>query len=188
MTMDHALMLDPAIGSLLIGSFVLLFAGAAGHKLRDLDRFAEVFAGYDIAPRLVRWRLTWLVPVAEILLALGLLLPASRTAAAALAAALLSAYAVAIAVNLRAGRRLVACGCGGPDQRRPIAAWMVWRNLLLAAVLGAATLPRNARPLEWTDAVTLAFGLTSVALLYSCAERLLGERGRAREAGIRGRA
>jgi Methylamine utilisation protein MauE len=100
------------------------------------------------------------------------------------AAALLLTYAIAISINLRAGRELVACGCGGPDQRRPIAGWMVWRNLLLALGLGLATLPWSARKLEWTDGATLAFGLTSIALLYSCAERLLGDLGRTRDSGM----
>jgi uncharacterized membrane protein YphA (DoxX/SURF4 family) len=184
--MNHAVMLDPAIGSLIVGCFVLLFVSAASHKLRDLKQFAHVFAGYNIAPAVNRWRLSWLVPMAEILVALGLLLPVSRAAAAAAAAALLLSYAIAITINLRAGRSAIACGCGGPDQRRPIAAWMVWRNLLLAIVLSLTMLPWNARELEWTDGATLGFGLVAMALLYSCAERLLGELGRARDAGIRG--
>src|SRR5450631_2695749 len=119
--MNRALMLDPAIGSLMIGSFVLLFISAANHKLRDLKQFAQVFAGYNIASVLNRWRLTWMVPAVETLVALGLLLPASRAAATAVAAALLVSYALAIGVNLRAGGRAIACGCAGPDQRRPIA-------------------------------------------------------------------
>jgi len=184
--MNHDVMLDPVIGSLLVGCFVLLFASAASHKLRDPAQFAQVFAGYGIAPQLSRWRLTWLVPVVEVLLAIGLLLPASRTAAAATAAGVLLGYAIAIAINLRAGRRLVACGCGGPDRQRPIAAWMVWRNALLAAAVGITMLPWDDRPLQWTDAVTVGFGLLTIALLYACAERLLGELGRARTAGIHG--
>jgi len=93
-------------------------------------------------------------------------------------------YAIAIAINLRAGRRLVACGCGGPDQQRPIAAWMVWRNALLAAAVGLTMLPWSTRQLQWTDAVTVGFGLLTIALLYACVERLLGELGRARAAGV----
>src|ERR1700680_3080369 len=149
--MNHAVMLDPAIGSLIVGCFVLLFVSAASHKLRDLKQFAQVYAGYNIAPVVIRWRLSWLVPMAEMLVALGLLLPMSRAAAAAAGAALLLSYAIAITINLRAGRSAIACGCGGPDQRRPIAAWMVWRNLLLAILLGLTMLPWNARELEWTD-------------------------------------
>src|ERR1700676_5171182 len=145
--MNHAVMLDPVIGSLLVGCFVLLFVSAASHKLRDLQQFAQVFAGYNIAPLVNRWRLSWLVPVLEILIALGLLLPASRAATTVVAVALLVSYALAISVNLRAGHNAIACGCGGPDQRRPIAAWMVWRNLLLASLLGLTLLPWTARPL-----------------------------------------
>jgi uncharacterized membrane protein YphA (DoxX/SURF4 family) len=184
--MKHAIMLDPVIGSLLVSCFALLFVTAASHKLRDLKQFAQVFAGYGIAPVVHRWHLSWLVPLLEIMVAIGLLLPATRAAAVAAAAALLLSYAIAIAINLRAGRNLVACGCGGPDQRRPIAGWMVWRNLILAAALGPAMLPWDARELEWTDAATLGFGLLAIALLYACAERLVGEIGRARDAGIQG--
>jgi uncharacterized membrane protein YphA (DoxX/SURF4 family) len=181
--MNHVVMLDPAAGSLLVGCYLSLFATAAAHKLRDLKQFADVFAGYGLAPAVIRWRLSWLLPVMEILVARGLLLPASRSIAALVAAALLLTYAIAISINLRAGRELVACGCGGPDQR-PIAGWMVWRNLLLALGLGLATRPWSARKLEWTDGATVAFGLTSIALLYSCAERLLGDLGGTRDSGM----
>jgi uncharacterized membrane protein YphA (DoxX/SURF4 family) len=179
-------MLDPAIGSLLVGCFALLFAGAATHKLRDLNQFAQVFAAYQLAPALGRPQFAWLVPLLEIAVALGVLLPHSRRAAALAGAVLLLGYAIAIGINLRAGRSAIACGCGGPDQRRPIAGWMIWRNLLLAMVLCAATLPWSARAFEWTDGATVGFGLAAIALLYACADRLLGEPGRAPGAGVGG--
>jgi hypothetical protein len=183
--MPAVLMLDPAIGNLIVGSFALLFASAASHKLRDREQFAQVFAAYGIAPGLYQWRLTWLVPTLEIGVAVALLPPVTRAAAAAAGAALLLGYAIAIAVNRRAGRDAIACGCGGPDQQRPIAGWMVWRNLLLAVVLGL-TIPRwGARALEWTDGATIGFGVAAIALLYWCAERLLGQP-RAPHTGIGG--
>jgi hypothetical protein len=184
--MNHAVMLDPAIGGLIVGCFALLFLSAASHKLRDLRQFAEVFAAYGIAPALNRWQLSRLVPVLEIGVAAGLVTPLARGVAVVLGAGLLLSYALAIAVNLRAGRIAIACGCGGLDERRPIAAWMVWRNLLLAVVFGVALLPWSARALEWTDAATVGFGLAAMAALYSCAERLLGELGAGRGAGIGG--
>jgi uncharacterized membrane protein YphA (DoxX/SURF4 family) len=185
--MNHVVTLDPVIGSLLVGSFVLLFATAASHKLRDPAQFAEAFAGYGLSPLLSRWRLFWMVPILEALLVIGLLLPMSRAAAAAAAVAVLLGYATAIAVNLRAGRRLIACGCGGPDRQRPIAGWMVWRNVLLAALAAVTMLPWNERPLQWIDAATVGFGLLAIALLYACADRLLGQMGqlgRAHAAGF----
>jgi uncharacterized membrane protein YphA (DoxX/SURF4 family) len=184
--MNHAVVLDPAIGSLIVGCFTLLFLNAASHKLRDLQQFAQIFAAYGIAPAIARWQLSWLVPLLEIGVAAGLVAPRSRAVAAVAGACLLLSYAIAISINLRAGRIAIACGCGGLDERRPIAAWMVWRNLLLATVLGGALLPWSARALEWTDAVTITFGLAAMIVLYSCAERLLGELGAGRSAGIGG--
>jgi uncharacterized membrane protein YphA (DoxX/SURF4 family) len=184
--MNTAVMLDPAIGGLIVGCFALLFVSAAGHKLRDLKRFAQVFAAYGIAPALGRRQLVWLVPLLEIGVALGVLLPQARRPTALAGAALLVSYAIAIGINLRAGRIAIACGCGGLDQRRPIAGWMVWRNLLLAMVLGLAILPWSPRAFEWTDGATIGFGLAAIALLYACADRLLGELARAPGTGVGG--
>jgi hypothetical protein len=108
----------------------------------------------------------------EMVVAAGLLVDVCRPYAAALGMLMLLGYASAIAVNLRRGRRDLACGCGGPDERRPIAAWMVWRNVLIALALAAAVAPRTARPLRVTDGVTIVFGLLTIALLYLCIDRL----------------
>src|SRR5260370_34002030 len=138
-------MIDPAIGALLAGAFALLFVSAALHKLRSLQRFAEVFRAYRLLPGVIA-RLSWLVPALELTVGVGLLARRSRAGASAAGAALLVAYAAAIAINLQRGRRDLACGCGGPHERRPIAAWVVWRNLLLAGVPAARRAPPGAPP------------------------------------------
>ena len=165
-------MIDPAVGALTAGAFALLFASAAFHKLRSLGRFAEVFRAYRLLPQGATG-LAWLVPVLELTVAAGLLVRASRGGACAAGAALLLAYAAAIAVNLQRGRRDLECGCGGADERRPIAAWMVWRNLLLASVLGMLMLPWGIRPLGAVDALTIGAGTVVAALLYMSFEVLL---------------
>ena len=106
-------MIDPAIGAVLAGAFALLFVSAALHKLRSLQRFAEVFRAYRLLPDGVA-RLAWLVPALELTVGVGLLARRSRAGASAAGAALLVAYAAAIAINLQRGRRDLACGCGGP--------------------------------------------------------------------------
>jgi uncharacterized membrane protein YphA (DoxX/SURF4 family) len=167
-------MIDPAVGALLAAALALLFASAAVHKLRDLARFEEVFRSYQVLPETAA-RLAWLVPVLELTVGAGMLAQGTRAVAGAAGAALLTVYAVAIGVNLRRGRRDLACGCGGPDERRPIAAWMVWRNLLLAGVLAAMLLlPWTARPLEAADALTTGAGAAVAALIYMSVDRLLG--------------
>ena len=169
---------DPAIAGLIIACTALLFASAAIHKLRDLRRFDEIFAAYGLIPLPASWHLSWGVPMLEALAAVGLLLGPVRKTAASIGIALLLAYAAAIAVNLSRGRRDLACGCGGPDERRPIAVWMVWRNILIASVLGVVMLPSNSRSLGATDAVTIGCGAVACALVYLCLDRLLGHTSR----------
>jgi uncharacterized membrane protein YphA (DoxX/SURF4 family) len=166
--------LDPAIGILLTASVALLFASAGVHKLRDLGRFNEIFSAYGLVPEFTRVRISWLVPILEITVAAGLIIKGSRPYAAALGILMLSGYAAAIAVNLRRGHRDLACGCGGPDERRPIAAWMVWRNMLIALGAAAVFAPWSDRELSLTDGFTVVFGLLTIALVYLCIDQLLG--------------
>lgn len=170
---DGSRMLDPAIGVLLVGCFALLFASAALHKLRAPTQFMEVLGAYQVVPkRLLRF--AWLVPVAELAVAAALFVAAARSVGALAGAALLALYAGVIALNLRRGRRDLACGCGGADDARPIAPWMVARNLGLALLLVLTLLPWKARPLVLTDALTVGAGSAVATLLYVCLDRLLG--------------
>jgi hypothetical protein len=166
--------LDPAIGLLLVATVAVLFGSAGVHKARDLKRFDEIFSAYGILPAISRWHLSWLVPVLELAVAVGLLFDASRLYAGVLGIALLLAYASAIGINLRRGRRDLACGCGGPDERRPIARWMVGRNIVVALALFGALAPWTERPLGFTDVVTVTFGLLTLALIYLCIDQLMG--------------
>jgi uncharacterized membrane protein len=168
------MMVDPAIGLLVVATLAVLFASAAVHKLRDLKRFDEIFSAYGLLPATVRWRPSWVVPLLEVGVAVGLLIDGSRFYAAATGVLLLLAYAAAIAINLRRGRRDLACGCGGPDERRTIAPWMVWRNVVIALALASAPAPWTGRPLSLTDAVTVIFGLLTISLVYLCIEQLMG--------------
>jgi hypothetical protein len=174
MTVMMLMVLDPAVGLLLGATFALLFGSAAVHKLRDLRRFGEIFSAYGVVPVVSRWRLSWLVPVLELGVAVGVLVDASRLYAVAVGIVLLLMYAAAIGINLRRGRRDLACGCGGPDERRPIAAWMVWRNVVLSLGLASTLAPWAVRPLGFTDAVTVTFGLLTLALIYLCVDQLMG--------------
>ena len=170
---DVGLMIDPAVAALLAGAFALLFASAALHKLLDPARFAAAFHAYQVVPPALG-RLALLVPVLELAIAAALLAGDSRHGAAAAGAALLLTYAVAIAINLGRGRRDLDCGCGGPRERRPIGAWMVWRNFALGGLLGLLLLPQTARALDATDALTIGAGTVVAALLYMSVDVLFG--------------
>jgi Methylamine utilisation protein MauE len=168
-------MLDPAIGYLIVAGIALLFASAAAHKLRDLARFTAVFAAYHVLPDAPARRVAWLIPCLELGISLALCWEPSRRAALVSAIAVLIAYATALGVNLLRGRRDLDCGCGAVRGRRVIADWMVWRNLLLASVLGIAALPWSLRPVGATDLLTVVGGLMVGATLYAAVDRLLGD-------------
>jgi len=164
--------LDPVFGALITISFAVLFAGAAVHKWRNLQTFEDAFAAYALLPQIPKLHLVWLVPLSETAVAVGLLARATRAGSAVAGALLLLGYAGAIALNLQRGRRDIACGCGGPDQRRPIAGWMAWRNLVLALLLGIAIWPWSGRAMSWMDGTTIAFGVAAAIVVYLCFDRL----------------
>ncbi len=170
---DVDLMIDPAVGALLAGAFALLFASAALQKLLAPGHFAAAFRAYEVVPPALAW-VAGVVPVLELAIAAALLAAGSRNGAAAAGAVLLLAYAAAIALNLGRGRRDLDCGCYGPSERRPIGMWMVWRNFVLAALLGALLLPWSPRPLTGVDALTIGAGTAVAALLYISLDVLLG--------------
>src|ERR1700751_12133 len=166
-------MIDPAVGALLSGAFALVFLGAALHKWRDLASFAEVVRAYRVLPAGWGW-VARLVPALELAVGAALLLAPTRAVAAAGGAVLLATYAAAMALNLSRGRRALSCGCGGPNDKRPIAPWMVWRNFTLAALLGVTWLPWSARPMSAADALTVGAGTAVAAFLYLSLDTLLG--------------
>jgi hypothetical protein len=168
-----AIMIDPAVGALLAGAFALLFASAALHKLSALPHFVQGFGAYRLVPETLA-PLALLVPLLELGVAAGLLLRGARAGACLSGALLLLMYAAAIGINLARGRRELACGCGGPNDRRPIAPWMVVRNLVLALALAGLLLPWGARLLDAADALTIGAGTAVAALLYMSLDTLLG--------------
>jgi hypothetical protein len=172
---SDAFVLDPGIGYVIAIGCALLFAHGALGKWRGFAEFGVVLDNYRLFPAPLVAALAILVPAAESAVALLILVAATRPWAAAAGTALLLAYAAAIAVNLRRGRYDLDCGCAGPADRRPIAGWMIWRNVALAAALAAIALPWSVRPLGWTDAITVGGGLTVLALLYVALDRLLGQ-------------
>lgn len=166
-------MIDPAIGLMLTGAFALLFASAAFHKFRDLAVFSQVVRAYRILPEALNG--APVLAAAEVLTGVGLLVGNTRPAAALLGASLLLAYGLALGINLARGRRELSCGCGGPSERRPIARWMVVRNIVLAAGLALVALPWSARPPQPVDLLTAGAGVAVTALLYMSVDRLLGQ-------------
>jgi hypothetical protein len=177
-------MIDPAIALIVSAAIAVLFASAALQKFAAHAEFKAALVAYDILPSGALGVASYIVPVCELLIAVGLVLAAARAVAIGVAASILSVYALAIAVNLGRGRRYIDCGCGGFGKRRLIAPWMVARNLGLSLLLVLCdVVPGSARPLHWMDAVTVAGAVVVISFLYVALEELLGRPPRLARAG-----
>ena len=166
--------LDPAIGWTVVLVLAGIFAAAATTKLRALDAFAGVVHNYRVVPEPLERPIAWALPVIELAIAVGVLLPAVRAPAAVAAAFLLAVFAGAMAINLVRGRRDIDCGCFATVLRQRLSWPLVVRNLLLAAVALALVPGLGARGLGWLDLVTVACASTALALVYAAASQLFG--------------
>jgi len=166
-------MLDTLPHLTLALALATLFAASAAHKLRVREQWPAVVRQYRLLPDVLAAPVAALLPLTEALAAAGLLWPRTRDAGALTAAALLLAYAAALAINLRRGRASIDCGCFGSQRRQGIAPWMVGRNLVLAAVALALLMPTDGRALGAAEpGLALAFVVT-LAFLYPVLEIVL---------------
>jgi Methylamine utilisation protein MauE len=171
-----AILADPAAKGAVIGALALVLFGAAWHKLAEPNAFLSALAAYRLVPERLLDLVARAVPFVEIALGLGMLVPVTRSAALLGVAALMLAYAGAIAVNLLRGRSYIDCGCGGAAH--PLSWGLVARNGVLAAAAVAVSGATIDRPLAWLDAVTLVIGVLAFYVAYLMADELLRQASR----------
>lgn len=110
----------------------LVFLVAGVGKLADPSGSVAALAAFGVPHRFTRIG-GWLVPLAELLVAV-LLIPQPTAAWAALvAAAMLLGFAIAIARTLARGAT-PDCHCFGVVHSAPISRRLVWRNAVLCTI------------------------------------------------------
>lgn len=167
------------VGALASGTLTCLLAvlllRAVWHKAGAFPETTGYLAGYGIVPSGREVAATRAVIVAEAVVLVALVLPATRVAGALGAAALLAGYAGAMAFALGRGRRRIDCGCGGAPQ--VVSAATVARNLVLAALaLAVAILPAGGTGGAPGAALAVAGGLT-LWCVYAVVDRLIANAG-----------
>ena len=168
-------MLDPAVGYLLALAYALLFAHAAWLKWLDLRRFTATLVSYRLLPAPLPALLGRIIPALETGVAGALLYGPARVLGVTIGAGLLLIYAAAMGTNMARGRLDLDCGCTGPAGRRPIALWMVVRNIVLAGGLVPLAAPWLGRPLVAVDALTISGGACVLILLYLSMDKLFAQ-------------
>ena len=167
--MPDSFALDPLAVAIAASVLVLVFVRGLWHKLAEHGVFRVTLAEYGLIPeRLVPFA-ALAIAIAEAAVVAGLVVPATRPAAALGAAMLLGLYAAAIAINLRRGHVTLDCGCGGPGYGL---SWLlVARNGALIAAAGLAAMPVSGRELGAADAAVLALAAVTVWLLIAGIEQ-----------------
>jgi hypothetical protein len=165
-------MIDPVIELSLCFALALLFAAAAWHKVSDRVRFGATVGAYSLLPPWLVSPVARLLPLLEACIAVGLVYPPTRRAAALAAVPLLMLYTVAIATNLALGRSEIDCGCFASSARVPLSNWLVFRNVILIVAACVLLLPMRTRALVWVDGATVVTTLTTLSLLWATGQRL----------------
>lgn len=167
---------DPIAVGAIVGALALVMFAAAWHKFSEPEEFVGALAAYRMLPDPAVWPVARLLPVAETLLGIGILVPLTRHPALLGLAALVLMYAAAMGINLVRGRRSIDCGCGGAAH--PLSWGLVGRNLVLAAAAILASRPTLERAMDWIDALTLVLGVLAFYALYLMADELLRQSSR----------
>lgn len=169
-------MVDPvySFAAVLVLFWVLVTAGA--HKLLDRPGFRASLSAYELLPAALVPAVALSLPLAELLLAVGLLQSATRAFAALGAAVLLAVYTLAIGINLARGRGAIDCGCGDPARRQPLSGWLLLRNLTLVGLSLLPFLPALRREVGWLDFAVAVLAAVTAGLIYTAGNRLLANR------------
>ncbi|CAI8802703.1 Methylamine utilization protein MauE [Pseudomonas sp. IT-P12] len=154
-------------------AIAVLLASAATHKLRAPARFRKQLADYQLLPDVLVRPIARMIPVAELMIAFALLVPAWRVYAALTAAGLMALYAAAIGINLWRGRRDIDCGCAGPDQAQPLRPVLLLRNSALVGLALLASVSPVVRDLGVFDGFVTVAASAVALLIYAAADGLL---------------
>jgi hypothetical protein len=168
----------PAVAELLssqLAAFLaLLLAASAIHKSLRFGRARSVMHEFAGVPRAAAPLAVAAACLGEGLSAVLLIVPASRSIGAWLAAAILGAYLGLIVHAIAKDRRHVDCGCSFGATRRALGTYEVVRNCVLVAfaLLVAASADGRAAPL----AASQMLAACAFLALYGALDQVMGLR------------
>jgi hypothetical protein len=158
--------LDPLPQLTIALMLAALFGASAIQKLLMGQEWLGVVRNYRLVPERISGAVATAAWCAEGLTAAALLWAPTQRAGACATAGLLIAYAAAIGINLKRGRTSIDCGCIAFGRRPGIAAWMVWRNIVLTLLALILLLPTIQRPLSVAEIAVAVACVVTLAFLY----------------------
>lgn len=135
--------LDPAISAAIAVFLAGLLGMAAWHKLGEATEFEQALAGYGLVPPFAIAPARLVLGFFELAAVALLLLPLTVQLGAALAAGLLTIYALVMARALASGRAGISCGCHLGSEDSELSWRMIWRNAGLVLIALALMVPAS---------------------------------------------
>ena len=115
----------------------LILLGAALGKIRRWHSFLGILGAYEVLPVASITPVAFMLVPAELLIGASVLLSWNIPLSTIAAAALLTTYAIAMAINIRRGRTSIDCGCF-QSIRQPVGWRLVVRNAACSCALLAS--------------------------------------------------
>ncbi len=147
-------MIDPVLILPISLSFAVFWALSAYHKVSENAWFKDVLKDYNIFPAISIKPLSILVPTAELIISIVLIVVPVWGACASII--LLFAYGLLLLFNHLRGHILKDCGCAwgrhedANNQTGSVRLYVI-RNLVLAFLSAMILLPMRPRALMWMD-------------------------------------
>ena len=136
----------------------LVFGLAAFDKMLHWPVLEGVIRNYRLLPRMLVRPAAHALPPVELAISLALLAGVGLFPAVASAIMLLLIFALAMAINIRRGRRYIDCGCHQSFLRQVVRPALVARNVVLIGIL-SASLASPSIPPPGMQIVGLATGV-----------------------------
>lgn len=175
--MTIALLIESFAVDLCAAGIALVLTVAAAHQLEGIERTSQAIDGYRLLPRFILPLAAIGLPCAEIVAAVGLVVPVGQRAGAVLGFILLSIVTTGVVINLLRGRRDIDCGCVWGRAPSGLSWPLVARNGAFLAISGlVASFPGASG--HGTDAcrLTSMLGAATFVTLVVVARQLAANR------------
>jgi len=168
---------DESIISVMAPVFLaLVLIAAAIPKFRKADEFVGIIANYRLLPDALVTPFARVLPMVEVVCAVGLLVPMLRSGGGWMAAGLFILFALALGINIGRGRTHIDCGCvRRPTSRSRIGMFHVLRALALAGIaLYVAVVPLSISEISIASGALGLAAAGMLVLMYMSADLLIG--------------
>ncbi|HEX5393691.1 MAG TPA: MauE/DoxX family redox-associated membrane protein [Rhodocyclaceae bacterium] len=167
----NTFLLDPVVVTAASAALSIIFIIGALAKWREGTGFRYAVENYGLVGAKGSALVALVMPVAEFIAGVAMLVPALRVLGFVFGIAVLSVATLAVFIKLLQGQDRIECGCGIGGQR--ISWGLVTRNGILASLLAVGAHEAGPRSLSLIDFFSVGACVLALLAVYASANQLL---------------